>query len=119
VKARDNPFAVERVLGIHYRPQDGTWDDLLARLTALDYRAAIVGGHGTGKSTLLDDLAVWLIKRVSSRCQRREYRALRWCRTNRLAGVAAIPAPHAPLRGIGHYNSPAGAAADARQLRYV
>ncbi|MES1210983.1 MAG: hypothetical protein ABUL63_01485, partial [Acidobacteriota bacterium] len=33
-----------------------TWDELLGRLEAVDWRAAIVGPHGHGKSTLLGDL---------------------------------------------------------------
>lgn len=54
----DNPFAVQRVLGIRYRLPSGlTWEDLLGRLAALRWRAAIVGPHGHGKTTLLEDLA--------------------------------------------------------------
>lgn len=56
MKARDNPFAVERILQIRYRPLSCTWDDLIENLKSLELRAAIVGDHGTGKSTLLDDL---------------------------------------------------------------
>ena len=57
MRARDNPFAVDRVLAVRYKPQGCTWDELLARLKSLRYRAAIVGPHGTGKTTLLEDLA--------------------------------------------------------------
>jgi hypothetical protein len=54
----DNPFAVQRVLEIRYRLPSGlTWEDLLDRLAALRWRAAIVGPHGHGKTTLLGDLA--------------------------------------------------------------
>jgi hypothetical protein len=54
----DNPFAVQRVLEIRYRLPPGlTWEDLLDRLAALRWRAAIVGPHGHGKTTLLEDLA--------------------------------------------------------------
>jgi hypothetical protein len=57
-RARDNPFAVQRVLEIRYRlPAGLTWEDLLDRLAALRWRAAIVGPHGHGKTTLLEDLA--------------------------------------------------------------
>ena len=57
-RARDNPFAVQRVLEIRYRlPAGLTWEDLLARLASLSWRAAIVGRHGHGKTTLLEDLA--------------------------------------------------------------
>lgn len=58
MRARDNPFASERVLEIRYRLPDGwTWESLLDRLAALGWRAAIVGPHGRGKTTLLEDLA--------------------------------------------------------------
>lgn len=56
VLARNNPFRVERVLGIRYRFAGSGWTDLLRDLEALDYRAAIVGRHGSGKTTLLEDL---------------------------------------------------------------
>jgi len=41
---------------IRYRPQGVTLAGLLARLKALNYRAAIVGPEGSGKTTLLEDL---------------------------------------------------------------
>ena len=56
MKARENPFAANRVESIRYAWRDGGLAPLLARLRTLDYRAAIVGGHGTGKTTLLEDL---------------------------------------------------------------
>ncbi len=56
MKARDNPFSTDRVLRVRYQPEGTNWDDLLARLAQLDYRAAIVGRKGTGKTTLLEDL---------------------------------------------------------------
>lgn len=58
MRARDNPFASDRVLEVRYRLPDGwTWEGLLDRLAGLDWRAAIVGPHGRGKTTLLEDLA--------------------------------------------------------------
>jgi hypothetical protein len=56
MKARDNPFAVERIGAIRYRPLNTTFDQLLARLHELNYRAAITGPGGSGKTTLLEDL---------------------------------------------------------------
>ncbi len=56
MRARDNPFAVQRVLAIRYRLADVTWEEMLERLAALRFRAAIVGPHGHGKTTLLEDL---------------------------------------------------------------
>src|SRR5438067_315727 len=57
IKARDNPFAAERVFErIRYHPVDLSWREILSRLESLNYRAAIVGPHGTGKTTLTEDL---------------------------------------------------------------
>lgn len=57
MRARDNPFRTERLLGIRYRLEDRTWDNLLSSLERLQFRAAIVGPRGSGKTTLLEDLA--------------------------------------------------------------
>lgn len=54
MRARDNPFAVDRVLAL--RTRGVPWDDLLARFETLGRRAAIAGPHGAGKTTLLEDL---------------------------------------------------------------
>ena len=56
MKARHNPFSVDRVQTIRYRPLATTFDDILARLEVMNYRAAIVGPEGAGKTTLLEDL---------------------------------------------------------------
>lgn len=56
MRARDNPFAADRVLSVRYELPEGQAALLLARLERLRYRAAIVGPHGTGKSTLMEDL---------------------------------------------------------------
>jgi hypothetical protein len=56
MRARDNPFSTDRVLKIRYRPRGWTWDELLDRLARMDYRAAIVGPEGRGKTTLMEDL---------------------------------------------------------------
>jgi hypothetical protein len=39
-----------------FQPLDTSWQDIMSRLGALDYRASIVGPHGAGKTTLLDQL---------------------------------------------------------------
>jgi hypothetical protein len=57
VKARENPFSVSRVLAVRYRFLEGGWEDLFARLHALEGRGAIVGPEGSGKTTLLEDLS--------------------------------------------------------------
>lgn len=57
VKARDNPFRVERVRTFRYRPLDSSWDELLQRLERAEFRGALVGPEGSGKTTLLEDIA--------------------------------------------------------------
>lgn len=57
MKARDNPFAVDRLDRLRFRLLDDSWDALLRRLERLDFRAAVVGPHGSGKTTLLGELA--------------------------------------------------------------
>ena len=56
-RARDNPFAVDRVLKIRYRFEEDSIDTLLGRLKSLHWRGAIVGPEGTGKTTLVEDIA--------------------------------------------------------------
>lgn len=64
MRARDNPFRAERLHALRYRfPVGGDHAELLARLEALDYRAAIVGPEGHGKTTLQEELAVDLARR--------------------------------------------------------
>ena len=75
--AADNPFRVQRIHALPYRAPDYDRDALLTRLDALDYRAAIVGPHGHGKSTLLNELAEalatrgWSCHRLFSNSERR------------------------------------------------
>lgn len=60
LRARDNPFRVERMLSIRFAPLDASWDELLSRLQSLEWRAAICGAEVSGKTTLLEDLAARL-----------------------------------------------------------
>lgn len=61
MRARDNPFTVERIHGLRYRfPPGESREGLLARLAALGWRGAFVGGEGRGKSTLLAELGEYL-----------------------------------------------------------
>lgn len=57
MRAQDNPFRSRRVEAIPYRLAGTTWGELLGRLKELRHRAAIVGPHGHGKTTLLEGLA--------------------------------------------------------------
>lgn len=53
----ENPFAQQRLERLSYRfPDGGDWDSNLSRLAELNFRAVIVGGYGTGKSTLVREL---------------------------------------------------------------
>jgi energy-coupling factor transporter ATP-binding protein EcfA2 len=56
MRARDNPFAADRLERIRYRFTGTSLEELLTRLEAMDHRAAITGPEGSGKTTLLEDL---------------------------------------------------------------
>jgi energy-coupling factor transporter ATP-binding protein EcfA2 len=62
LRARDNPFATERVLKECYRLDEAGWAELMKRWEVLGRRGALVGPHGSGKTTLLEDMAVRLTK---------------------------------------------------------
>lgn len=56
--ARLNPFRSERVEQLAFRFQaDWDWSRLIESLASLHWRAAIVGPHGAGKTTLFGELA--------------------------------------------------------------
>jgi hypothetical protein len=57
VAAEANPFATWRTDALTYRFATGGWDEHMGLLSRLGYRGAIVGPPGTGKSTLLRELA--------------------------------------------------------------
>jgi hypothetical protein len=63
MRARDNPFRTECLLQVRYRLQGMTWAELLSRCERLGYRAALVGAHGSGKTTLIENLEPRLIDR--------------------------------------------------------
>lgn len=90
MRARDNPFASDRVERLRYRLPEGlTWDALLERLADLRHRAALVGPHGHGKTTLLEELAPRLTARgfrVRTVTLRQEERRVDW---KRLRGLGA------------------------------
>lgn len=58
MRARDNPFRVDRMHALRFRFDGGdSMDALRARIAARGGRGAIVGPHGSGKTTLLLELA--------------------------------------------------------------
>lgn len=55
--ARENPFRVERLHALRFRyPEGDGHEALLARVMAHGGRSAIVGPHGSGKTTLMLEL---------------------------------------------------------------
>ena len=58
--ARDNPFRTSRLLALPVHWGDTAPETLLARWHAADRRGALVGTHGTGKSTRMRALAARL-----------------------------------------------------------
>jgi hypothetical protein len=62
MRPADNPFETRRINLVPYQPQGWSWEELLQRLRNLHYRAAVVGGFGSGKSRLLQELGSHLEK---------------------------------------------------------
>lgn len=60
----ENPFAAEALQRLPFRfPAGMDWDTLLRRLGSQQWCASIVGGNGSGKSTVLEQLAPHLAAR--------------------------------------------------------
>jgi GTPase SAR1 family protein len=55
--ARHNPFRTQRLEAINFRPQGTSWSCLMDRLETMNFRCAVVGPHGSGKTTLFEQLA--------------------------------------------------------------
>lgn len=62
MKARDNPFRSECLAEIPYRFEKVSLADSARELAILGWRAAVVGPHGSGKTTFLREMRAWLIR---------------------------------------------------------
>jgi len=56
VLARTNPFRAERIHSLKFRFHNDTWEQVLRRLELVDFRGAVVGPQGSGKTTFLFEL---------------------------------------------------------------
>lgn len=54
--ARANPFRADRIEALRYRLNETQWCTLLARFDAQNRRGVLVGPHGSGKTTLREEL---------------------------------------------------------------
>lgn len=57
----ENPFRVQRVDALGFVESDLSVQGVAERLARLGYRGAIIGRHGTGKTTLLRELGDYLV----------------------------------------------------------
>ena len=54
--ARENPFRMQRIEALRYRLNHHGWQDLMTRFAAQRWRGLLVGPHGSGKTTLREEL---------------------------------------------------------------
>src|SRR4051812_12242240 len=57
MRASQNPFRTQRLHTLNYQVHDCSWNELLQRFSESEFRGAIVGRHGSGKTTLTLELA--------------------------------------------------------------
>ncbi len=62
MNARNNPFSSRHVESLAYQYPGISVYDIMARLKGLNYRAAIVGPEGSGKTTLMETIGAGLQK---------------------------------------------------------
>jgi hypothetical protein len=63
VKAKDNPFAADKVEGLKFRLGGLRVEDVLVRLVETHFCGAIAGPHGSGKTTLMLEMSEQLVGR--------------------------------------------------------
>lgn len=86
VRAGDNPFRSSRLESLKYTFERGSHEQLLEQCELLKYRGAIVGPHGTGKTTLLRELQ----DHLRSKHFETELVSLHdWCRTPQWPNLSA------------------------------
>lgn len=54
--ARANPFRAERIEALRFRLDDDGWRTLMARFAANRWRGVLLGPHGSGKTTLREEI---------------------------------------------------------------
>lgn len=54
--ARDNPFRMQRIESLSYRLDQDGWQGLMRRFAAHRWRGVLVGAHGSGKTTLREEI---------------------------------------------------------------
>jgi hypothetical protein len=54
--ARANPFRADRIEALRYRLDEASWRALLDRFVAHERRGVLVGPHGSGKTTLREEI---------------------------------------------------------------
>ena len=78
MKAQDNPFTSRRVEALPFEWVYTSESEMLSRVEKLNYRAAIVGAKGTGKTTLLEYLQKTFTEKGF------DVRLVRLCEENRI-----------------------------------
>ena len=56
MKAKENQFRADRIESLKFRFEDDDMESVLERLAEMDYRGAIVGPKGSGKTTLIEEI---------------------------------------------------------------
>jgi ATPase subunit of ABC transporter with duplicated ATPase domains len=63
ISAANNPFRSQCVIALPFRAQGASWEELLQNLESMNWRGAVIGPGGTGKTTLLEKLEIELENR--------------------------------------------------------
>ena len=98
--ARENPFRIAQVRRFRYLLSEQEWQKLYDDWCANDCRGAIIGPHGSGKTTALEDFATRFGKRLTSvvhwRCHHGERTIPPWL----WARLESNPSPVLLLDGL-------------------